>query len=248
MPAWSVDGMDVLRRRATPPRRAVDGGPRRRRAALPRAADLPLPRPLDVRPRALPRQGRGRALEAARPDRAAGGRAARATGCSTTPSSSALEAEVGGRDRRRRRVRRGRRRWSRSRTSTRFVYAEQEACRMSRRDRPRMTYREAMRDALREALRRDERVFLMGEDVGRYGGCFARQPGPARGVRPRAHPRHAAVGVGLRRRRHRRRARRHAADRRDHDGQLQPARARPDREQRRDAAAHVGRPVQRARS
>jgi pyruvate dehydrogenase E1 component subunit beta len=35
------------------------------------------------------------------------------------------------------------------------------------------TYREAMRQALREALQRDERVFLMGEDVGRYGGCFA---------------------------------------------------------------------------
>jgi pyruvate dehydrogenase E1 component beta subunit len=35
------------------------------------------------------------------------------------------------------------------------------------------TYREAMREAIREALRRDDRVFLMGEDVGRYGGCFA---------------------------------------------------------------------------
>lgn len=35
------------------------------------------------------------------------------------------------------------------------------------------TYREAVREAMREALRRDERVFLMGEDVGRYGGCFA---------------------------------------------------------------------------
>jgi pyruvate dehydrogenase E1 component beta subunit len=35
------------------------------------------------------------------------------------------------------------------------------------------TYREAMREAMREALLRDERVFLMGEDVGRYGGCFA---------------------------------------------------------------------------
>jgi pyruvate dehydrogenase E1 component beta subunit len=30
-----------------------------------------------------------------------------------------------------------------------------------------------MRDALREALASDERVFLMGEDVGRYGGCFS---------------------------------------------------------------------------
>ncbi len=37
----------------------------------------------------------------------------------------------------------------------------------------RMTYREAVRQAIREALLADERVFLMGEDVGRYGGCYA---------------------------------------------------------------------------
>jgi pyruvate dehydrogenase E1 component beta subunit len=36
-----------------------------------------------------------------------------------------------------------------------------------------MTYREAVRRGLRAALRNDERVFLMGEDVGRYGGAFA---------------------------------------------------------------------------
>ena len=35
------------------------------------------------------------------------------------------------------------------------------------------TYREAMRQALRQALADDPRVFLMGEDVGRYGGCYA---------------------------------------------------------------------------
>ncbi|MEC9341785.1 MAG: alpha-ketoacid dehydrogenase subunit beta, partial [Pseudomonadota bacterium] len=35
------------------------------------------------------------------------------------------------------------------------------------------TYREAVREAIREALRRDDRAFLMGEDVGRYGGCYA---------------------------------------------------------------------------
>ncbi len=35
------------------------------------------------------------------------------------------------------------------------------------------TYREAVREAIREAMQKDERVFLMGEDVGRYGGCFA---------------------------------------------------------------------------
>jgi len=36
-----------------------------------------------------------------------------------------------------------------------------------------ITYREAVREAIRDALRRDERIFLMGEDVGQYGGCFA---------------------------------------------------------------------------
>ena len=36
-----------------------------------------------------------------------------------------------------------------------------------------MTYREAVRAALRKALRSDPRVFLMGEDVGQYGGAFA---------------------------------------------------------------------------
>ncbi|MGZ4275600.1 MAG: alpha-ketoacid dehydrogenase subunit beta [Solirubrobacteraceae bacterium] len=34
------------------------------------------------------------------------------------------------------------------------------------------TYRAAMGAAIAEAMRRDERVFLMGEDVGRYGGSF----------------------------------------------------------------------------
>ena len=35
-----------------------------------------------------------------------------------------------------------------------------------------MSYRDAIRSALREALRDDPRVFLMGEDVGGYGGAF----------------------------------------------------------------------------
>ena len=36
-----------------------------------------------------------------------------------------------------------------------------------------ITYRDAVREAIREALLADPRVFLMGEDVGRYGGCYA---------------------------------------------------------------------------
>lgn len=37
----------------------------------------------------------------------------------------------------------------------------------------RISYREALRAAHRDALQRDARVFVMGEDVGRYGGSYA---------------------------------------------------------------------------
>src|SRR4249920_1528027 len=36
-----------------------------------------------------------------------------------------------------------------------------------------LSYREAMREALREALIANPRVFLMGEDIGKYGGTYA---------------------------------------------------------------------------
>lgn len=35
-----------------------------------------------------------------------------------------------------------------------------------------LTYWQALQDALRDEMRRDERVFLMGEDIGTYGGAF----------------------------------------------------------------------------
>ena len=38
---------------------------------------------------------------------------------------------------------------------------------------PVITYRDAVSSVLREALDGDERVFLMGEDIGPYGGAFA---------------------------------------------------------------------------
>jgi pyruvate dehydrogenase E1 component beta subunit len=37
----------------------------------------------------------------------------------------------------------------------------------------RITYREACKQAIRAAILADRRVFLMGEDVARYGGCYA---------------------------------------------------------------------------
>jgi pyruvate dehydrogenase E1 component beta subunit len=64
------------------------------------------------------------------------------------------------------------------------------------------TYREAIRAALREALQKDDRVFLMGEDVGQYGGCYAcslgllQEFGPER-VRDTPLSENAFVGIGI---------------------------------------------------
>src|SRR4029077_18484681 len=35
-----------------------------------------------------------------------------------------------------------------------------------------VTYLEAIREAMAEEMARDERVFLIGEDIGRFGGAF----------------------------------------------------------------------------
>lgn len=65
-----------------------------------------------------------------------------------------------------------------------------------------ISYREAIREAMSEAMRRDARVFLMGEDVGRYGGCYAvskgmlEEFGPAR-VRDTPLSEAAFVGAGI---------------------------------------------------
>ena len=65
-----------------------------------------------------------------------------------------------------------------------------------------VTYREALRDAIRDAMVRDERVFLMGEDVGRYGGCFGvstgllEEFGPER-IRDTPLSESAFVGAGI---------------------------------------------------
>jgi len=66
----------------------------------------------------------------------------------------------------------------------------------------RTTYREAVRAAIREALQTNERVFLMGEDVGRYGGCYAvskgllQEFGPER-IRDTPLSESAFVGAGI---------------------------------------------------
>jgi pyruvate dehydrogenase E1 component beta subunit len=65
-----------------------------------------------------------------------------------------------------------------------------------------LTYREASRAGIRHALATDERVFLMGEDVGAYGGAFAvsmsllEEFGPER-VRNTPLSESAFVGAGI---------------------------------------------------
>jgi pyruvate dehydrogenase E1 component beta subunit len=65
-----------------------------------------------------------------------------------------------------------------------------------------ITYREAMREAIRDSMQRDDRVFLMGEDVGRYGGCYAvskgllEEFGPDR-IRDTPLSESAFVGAGI---------------------------------------------------
>ena len=64
------------------------------------------------------------------------------------------------------------------------------------------TWREALRTALREALQKDPRVFLMGEDVGRYGGAYGvsrglyEEFGPER-IRDTPLSESAFVGAGI---------------------------------------------------
>ncbi len=64
------------------------------------------------------------------------------------------------------------------------------------------SYREAVRAAIREAMKRDNRVFLMGEDVGEYGGCYAvsmgllEEFGPER-IRDTPLSESAFVGAGI---------------------------------------------------
>ena len=65
-----------------------------------------------------------------------------------------------------------------------------------------ITYREAVRQAMRTAMLTDERVFLMGEDVGAYGGCFGvsmglfEEFGPER-IRDTPLSESAFVGAGI---------------------------------------------------
>ncbi|MGZ4104671.1 MAG: pyruvate dehydrogenase (acetyl-transferring) E1 component subunit alpha [Actinomycetota bacterium] len=87
----------------------------------------------------------------------------------------------------------------------RFVYAEEVR---EQPDPPPLaepvhtTYREALRQAIRDAMLADPRVFMMGEDVGEYGGCYGvskgmlEEFGPLR-IRDTPLSESAFVGAGI---------------------------------------------------
>ena len=97
------------------------------------------------------------------------------------------------------------------------------------------TYLQAISDGLRQEMRRDQRVFVLGEDVGVYGGAFKVTQGFQEEFGAVARARHAALRDGDRRRRDRRGADGHAPGRGDAVRRLRLLRVGPPRHGRREA-------------
>ena len=167
VPGLRCDGMDVVDTYEVMAE-AIETGARRAHADPRRGRHLPLPRALDGRPRGVPHQGAGRGVAQARPDHDLRGAS------STSPRTSSRARRGGGRRGSTRRSSSPRtptsRRPSRSTTTLlRLIVGQREA---SRRVMAELRYREALNAALREELQRDERVLIMGEDIGVFNGAF----------------------------------------------------------------------------
>ena len=93
VPGMRCDGMDVLDTHAVTSRGAA---PRARGApaGAGRGDHLPLPRPLDGRPRGVPHEGAGRRVARARPDRDLRRAAGRARACSSEDEREQIDAEA----------------------------------------------------------------------------------------------------------------------------------------------------------
>ena len=83
-----------------------------------------------------------------------------------------------------------------------------------------ITFREALRAALGDEMARDDRVFLMGEEVGVFGGAYKVSAGLLDEFGPKRVHRHPDLRGGVRRRRHRGSPAGAATGGRDHDVQL----------------------------
>src|SRR5579885_2919246 len=149
-------------------------GPRNQPALSPGVPHLPFSRALDVRCAALSHEAGNRDMAQAGPDRSAPllARAIRADACRGNQQDRGRNR---GRNRCRRRLCRGGNLGARRGTGTLRDHGSGAA--MNSAATPpkpqRMTYREACKQAIRAAILADPRVFLMGEDVARYGGSYA---------------------------------------------------------------------------
>ena len=139
-----------------------------RRSDADRGQDLSHPRPFPFRPQPLSYARGDRGLEGARSDRAlrSGDRRARPRDRGAGRGDRGRSRKGNGRSGRRgeREPMAGGRR-----CDARRLFARRGRASMSGRE---LSYAEAIREALAIALERDERVFLMGEDIGVYGGAF----------------------------------------------------------------------------
>ena len=106
-----------------------------------------------------------------------------------------------------------------------------------------LRFREALREAMIEEMERDERVFLMGEEVGHYQGAYKVSEGMLEKFGAKRVIDTPIAEGGLRGRRRRRGDGGAAADHRVHDVELQRRRVRPDPEQRGQGPADVRRAV-----
>ncbi len=109
-------------------------------------------------------------------------------------------------------------------------------------------YSEAISQGLADAMEEDERVVLMGIDVGARRWHLHDHPRALRALRPRTRTRHADQRDGLRRCRRRRGDDRPAADRRDHVHGLHRRLPGPDHESGGEASLHDRRRARRSRS
>src|ERR1700683_179167 len=165
IPGVRVDGMDVLEVYGAVMEAA--GRARGGRGPAPhRAGHLSFPRPLDVRPGRISLQARRAHLARTRSDQ----ESAQETSYRTQRRRAAPQ---GDRSRRRsgdRRCgafrRRKPRAFDRRREQARLRGLRGETAMAE------ISYREALNQALREEMDRDERVFIMGEEVGYFGGAF----------------------------------------------------------------------------
>ena len=197
-PSWSVDGMDVEAvEDGGPARRSTRSAPAAGRASWSCAPTASAPTRCTTRTATGTRPRSRVAASGTRSTLLAA--ALRADGELDDAALAAMERRGRRRDRRRRST--SPRRAARAGRGPDPVRLQRRRSWTRHRSGLKTTYREAMREALREALRARRPRLPHGRGRRPLRRLLRRQPRAARGVRPRADPRHAAVGVGVRRRR-----------------------------------------------